>query len=222
MLTAMILALTLTGTSLPGISSPGTLPQPVQPDPVAAAIAHYQTVETYRVTLRSVHADGEEHILYYYKKPGYVRMEFIKPHSGAVLVYNPLTRRVRLWPFGFGHFPELNLSPGNMLIKSPRGQQVDRSDVGVLFNNIRRLQQGGKTEVLGEEHMDGRTVLHIIVTGADNFTVGGVHRHELWLDTASLFPAKGISRDIHGVIMETVTMDDVEINKAIPEAMFNP
>ena len=217
MITAMMLAAALTVTP-----PPGTLPPDNQPDPLAAAIEHYQTVESYRVTIHSFHADGEEHIRYYYKKLGFVRMEFIRPHAGALLVYNPYTRRVRLWPFGAGHFPVLNLSPGNPLIRSSRGQRVDRSDIGVLFQNIRILREGGNTEILGKESMDGRTVLHLIVTGADNFVVAGVHRHELWLDTESQFPVKGISRDQQNAIIETVKMEALEINATLPETLFNP
>lgn len=228
----MMPAATVTGTphspasptrTPPGGNPPiGTPPLGNEPSPLAAAIAHYQTVESYRVTIRSFHAAGEEHILYYYKKPGFVRMEFVRPHPGALLVYNPYTRRVCLWPFGAGHFPELNLSPGNPLIRSSRGQLVDHSDVGALFENVRTLHQGGNIEVLGEKSMDGRTVLHLVATGAGGFTVAGVHRYELWLDTASQFPAKVTSRDIHDDIMETVMVEALEINKKLPESLFNP
>jgi len=213
----MMLAAALTGTPPPPTPPTGT-----PPDPLATAIEHYQTVESYRVTIHSTHDDGEEYIRYYYKKPGFVRMEFIRPHAGALMVYNPYTRRVRLWPFGAGHFPELNLSPGNPLIRSSRGQRVDHSDVGTLFENVRTLQQGGNIEVLGQERMDGRTVLHLIVTGAGNFVIAGVHRHELWLDTESQFPVKGISRDIHYAIIETVMMEALEITKTLPDTLFNP
>jgi outer membrane lipoprotein-sorting protein len=208
----MMLAAALTGT--PAIGTP--------PDPLAAAIEHYQMVESYRVTIRSFHAGGEEHIRYSYKRPGFVRMEFIRPHDGAVLVYNPTTRRVRLWPFGAGRFPELDLSPGNLLIRSARGQHVDRSDVGVLFENVRTLREGGNAEVSGEESMEGRTVLHLVVTGAGNVAVDGVHRYELWLDTASRFPARVISRDQQDDIIETVLMEDLEINIELPDTLFDP
>ena len=207
MLSAMILAAALTD---------------IPPDPLAAAIGHYQTVESYRVTIRSFHDDDDEHIRYYYKKPGFIRMEFIRPHDGAVLVYNPVTQRVRLWPFGAGHFPELDLSPGNPLIRSWSGQRVDRSDVGVLFDNVRILQQGGNTEMLGEESVGGRVGLHIIVTGAEGIAVANVHRSELWLDKASQFPVKVISRDLQDAIIETVMMEDLEIDVALPETLFNP
>jgi outer membrane lipoprotein-sorting protein len=192
------------------------------PDPLASAIEHYRTVESYRVTIHSTYTDGEEYIRYFYKKPGFVRMEFIRPHAGAVLIYNPTTQSVHLWPFGIQHFPELSLSPGNPLIRSSRGHRVDHSDVGTLFENIRILREGGNAEVSREENMDGRTVLHLVVTGSGNFVVAGVHRHELWLDTASQFPVKGISRDQQDVIIETVMMEDLEINATLPETLFNP
>lgn len=208
----MMLAAAFTGTPATGTPS----------DPLAAAIEHYQTVESYRVTIRSFHTGGEEHIRYSYKKPGFVRMEFIRPHDGAVLVYNPSTRRVRLWPFGAGRFPELNLSPGNLLIRSSRGQHVDRSDVGALFENVRTLREGGNTEVLGEESMDGRAVLHLVVTGAGGVAVDGVHRYELWLDTKNRFPVKVISRDQQDGIIETVLMEDLEINAELPDTLFDP
>src|SRR5450759_4632193 len=221
MLSALMLAAALTG--IPPNGTP--------PDPLASAIEHYRTVESYRVTIHSMHADGEEYIRYFYKKPGFVRMEFIRPHAGAVLIYNPTTQSVRLWPFGVKHFPELSLSPGNPLIRSSRGQRVDHSDVGTLFENIHILRENGNAEVLGDtkntspgtrESMDGRTVQHLIVTGAGNFVVAGVHRHELWLETESQFPVKGISRDLQDAIIETVMMEDLEINAALPETLFNP
>jgi outer membrane lipoprotein-sorting protein len=212
MLSALMLAAALTG----------MYPTGIPPDPLASAIEHYRTVESYRVTIHSTHADGEEYIRYYYKKPGFVRMEFIRPHAGAVLIYNPYTQSVRLWPFGVKHFPELSLSPGNPLIRSSRGQRVDHSDVGTLFENVRALREGGNAEVSGKDIMDGRTVTHLIVTGAGNFVVAGVHRHELWLDTESQFPVKGISRDRQDAIIETVMMEALEINATLPETLFNP
>jgi outer membrane lipoprotein-sorting protein len=207
MLSALMLAAALTGTRLP---------------PLADAIEHYPTVETYRVTLRSAHADGEHHIRYFYRKPGFVRVEFIRPHAGAVLVYSPLTGRVRLWPFGAGRFPELSLSPHNPLIRGPGGQTVDKSDVGALYENIRSLLEQGRAEVWGEVRLDGRSALHLVVIGAPGRAVAGVHRYELWLDRANQFPLKVISRDQDDAVIETVTMDALEIDVPLPETLFSP
>src|SRR5450631_1995455 len=124
MLSAMTLATILVGTF---------------PAPLNSAIAHFHTVNSYSVTIHSTHIDGEEYLRYCYIKPGYARIEFIRPHKGTVLIFNPLTRRAHLWPFGTEHFPKLNLSPDNPLIMSAHGQRVDRSDVGALLENARML-----------------------------------------------------------------------------------
>jgi hypothetical protein len=62
----------------------------------------------------------------------------------------------------------------------------------------------------------------MVVTGAPGVAVAGVHRYELWLDTASRFPVKVISRDQADAVIETVTMDDLEIGAPLPEPLFNP
>lgn len=186
------------------------------------AMERFRTVESYRVTIHSSHAEGEEELRYFYRKPGLVRMEFVKPHAGAVLVYHPSTQRVRLWPFGAGRFPELNLSPGNPLIRSARGQRVDHSDVGTLLDNVQALRQGGKLESLGEERLAGRLVRQIEVTGTNDFTVAGVHRYQMWLDADSLFPVEVVSRDLKNAVIETVRMDDAEINATLPDTLFDP
>ena len=192
------------------------------PDPLASAIEHYRSVESYRVAIHSIHVDGEEHLRYYYKKPGFVRMEFIRPHAGTVLIYSPYTHDVRLWPFGINHFPEINLSPDNPQIQTSRGQRVDHSDVGTLFKNVYALRADGNAKLVGEESIDSRTVVHLIVTGADGFAIDGVHRYELWLDTASQFPVKVISRDRQNASIETVIMETPEINTTLPETLFDP
>lgn len=192
------------------------------PDLLASAMARYSQVESYRVTIHSFHADAEEHLRYFYQKPGFVRMEFIRPHAGAVLVYDPSTQRVRLWPLGVGRFPEMNLSPANPLIQSSRHQCIDHSDVGALLDNWQRLRQGGHLGPVDEQMLDGRKVLHLSVIGADSSAVAGVHHYELWLDAASLFPVKVISRDLRDAIVETVHMENVEINVPLLRSLFLP
>lgn len=226
MLTAMVLAATLAGAVSPGSSPaaapPASQPAAAPPAPLAEAIARYQTVTGYSVVIHSFHGDGEEYIRYYYKRPGWVRMEFIKPHAGALLVYSPKTGRVRLWPFGYGHFPELNLSPRNPLIRSPRGQYVNHSDVGALFENAMQLQEKGGTDVVGTETLNGSTLLHIVTTARPGVTVDGVHRIEMWLDTTTWFPLKIVSSDTLGAMIETVTMDGLQLDPPMPDALFNP
>ena len=104
------------------------------------------------------------------------------------------------------------MSPSKLLIRSSRGQRVDHPDVGALLDNMQTLRQGGSLEILDEHPLAGRTAQHLSVTGTGHFTVFGVHRYELWLEAASLFPFKVISRDLQDAIIETIHTEDAEID----------
>lgn len=212
MLTAIILAASLAA-STPAASATDWLDK---------AIDHFHEIPSYRLTIRSIHDHGEIHVRYYYRQPGFVRMEFVHPHDGAVVIFSPDTGRVRLWPFGQGRFPEFNLSPDNPIIRSMSGIRVDRSDIGMLFRNIRALSKGGSAELLDTEQHDGKDVRHFKVTGATAQTVDGVHSSEVWLDARTLFPDKVVSRDLDGRIIETVVMEDAAVDTKLPDALFNP
>lgn len=190
-------------------------------DPIGAAIERYRTVESYQVTLRSSYGDKADIIRYSYKKPGFVRMDFVQPHKGAVLIYSPLTRNVRLWPFG-GKLFSLTLSPENRLVQSPTGQRVDQSDIGALLDNVKTLQRNGETAIVGEELIGGTRTLRLAVAGTGNFVAGNVRGYDLWLDSHTLLPLKVVSRDVNDEIIETVVMDDLEINVKLADELFNP
>lgn len=206
MLTSLILFLAITS---------------VSPDPVNAAIESYIVVESYQVTLRSRSGDSSEVIRYYYKKPGFVRMEFIKPHKGAVLVYNPSRNEVRLKPFGILNSLVLTLSPDNRLVKSPKGHRVDKSDIGELLKTVRRLQNNGKTEILTDEDVGGRPATLIKVEGNGEFSVDHIHRYHLWLEKKTSMPIKASSYDVSGELIEEVLMYDLEINPRFEGDFFD-
>lgn len=187
---------------------------------LSAAIKNYDNVRTYQVTLRSESGGDEEVIRYYYKKPGFVKMEFVKPHRGSVLVYNPASGRVRVTPFGFLPFFYLTLDPDNPFIKSSQGHRIDESDMGELLRSADELQQNGKTVMSGEDDMNGRTALRLVIEGEGEFHVGNIHGYELWLDRENLMPLKAVSFGAEGEPIEEVLMDDIEINVVFPEGFF--
>jgi hypothetical protein len=147
-------------------------------------------------------------------------MDFVKPHRGAVLIYDPASGVAKLWPFGHHRFPALSLSPSNPLIQSPTGQRVDRSDVGVLYHNVQALQAHGATEVLGVEPVGAREAVHVEVRGAGGYAVGRVARYRLWLDRDNGFPLKVTSIDGAGREIETVEMAELRVGSDFPEDFF--
>lgn len=198
-------------------------PGPASADTLDEALARFASIETYWVTLRSSESPGgayREVIRYAYRKPGWVRMDFRRPYAGMVLIYSPKKKAVRLWPFG-PTGPGFTLDPDNWLLTSAGKHRVDRSDIGALLSHVLQLRQQGIVEVLGEEPLNGRTVLRLRVTGRDRDEVDRVHRFDLWLDAASLMPLKVEAYDRNGAPVDLVVMDDLELNPALPAGIFD-
>ena len=192
-------------------------------DPVALSQQSFNHMTSYQVMMRSSSARDENKIIRYsYQKPGYVRMDFTQPHSGAVLIFNPVSGKVTLWPFGVGSLPILHLSPTNSLIQDERGHRVDRSDIGVLLGNIRHLQREGTTTTVGKENLAGRATMHVSVVGPGTMAVDGVHRYDVWLDNYHGLPAKVISYAPDGQRLETVLLDAMVINIRFTANFFSP
>jgi outer membrane lipoprotein-sorting protein len=189
-------------------------------DPVATALENYNKIRSYKVTLRSDAQGSSEIIRYYYKKPGMIRMEFIKPHKGAVLVYHHSKKTVRLRPFNFFKPLVLSLSPENRLVKSSTGDRVDESDIGTLLHAVIRLQQNGTTEISGSEHIGGKNTIKVIVKGKEDFAVDSIHHYILWLDTRTNLPLKASAYDMNGTLIKKVLMDDLRINIDFPDDLF--
>lgn len=190
-------------------------------NPIQSALDHYRDVAAYQVTVKSSGGTHSEILRYYFKQPGHVRIEFVKPYNGAVLVYDPARKQVRLWPFGYRSFPAFTLSPENRLIQSATGQRVDRSDVGALYRNVQALQEQGRTEIGGIERYGGKETLRVTVEGNGGFSVGMVHRYQLWLDQATGFPVKISSHDATGRLIEVVEMEGLLIDPVLPDGFFD-
>ena len=183
--------------------------------------ARFDALANYRVTLKSTSAGKEPvEVRYGYRKPGFVRMDFIRPHAGATLVYSPETGKVMLWPFGFDTFPRLMLNPDSRMILSPQGHRVDQSDIGTLLVNVRELQRHGDTQVVGDERIGTRSASHVVVTCRPGHTVTGVSRYELWFDAGHGLPVKVASERASGQPIETVLLEDLRID--LPESQLEP
>jgi outer membrane lipoprotein-sorting protein len=190
-------------------------------DPVAAAIERFSAVGSYRVTLHASHDDTTEIIRYSFKKPGFVRMEFIQPHKGAVLVYNPMTKKVRLRPFGFAESLVLTLSPDNRLIRSSSGHRVDASDIGALLSRVKALQARVRTTVSSSGKASGKAALLVDVVCTGEAGQDGICRYMLRLDGESLMPLKVTAYDRQGKVIEDVVMDGMELDIGLDESLFS-
>lgn len=187
-------------------------------DPVDESLASFAKLEGYSATLRS--SSGEV-IRYHYRKPGYIRMEFEKPHKGAVLLYDPFRKEVLLRPFAFLKSLEMRMSPNDRLIRSSTGHTVNESDIGALLRNAKRLKESGGVKAEGEDQVGGRTALIVEVLGAAGFEADGVNRYRLWLEKRSMLPVKVEAYSAAGALTESVLMDDLEVDPEFAEGFFS-
>lgn len=192
-------------------------------DPLTEAEAAFRALDSYRATVRSVAADGERQAMrYFYRKPGWVRIEMLSPHAGAVLIYDPGTQRVQLWPFGVNRALPLSLSPDNRLVRGARGHRVDRSHVGALLENLQSLHAQGRAAPLGEAEIGGRPSIGLEIVGEAGASVSGVHRYRVWFAQDNRFPLRVESFGTDGGPIETVDLAEVETGVAFPEHFFTP
>ena len=168
--------------------------------------------------MRSRGRNFSEEIRYYYKS-GFVRMEFIKPFSGAVLTYDPARREARLKPLRpLGRI--ITLSPDNRLIKSSAGHTVDVSDIGSLLRAAAMLRANGEAAIVGADDLSGRETILVRVLGKEGVAVSGVHRYDLWLDKRLYLPLKAATYDLGDGLIEEILMDDLEIDVDLPDHLF--
>ena len=180
------------------------------------AVEQFRAITSYSTTMRSF--GNAEHIINYrYKKPGYVRMDFVKPHKGAALVYRPATGKVQLRPFGFIKSMTLTMEPTSKLVRSPSGHRVDESDIGVLLENAQNLAEQGSLEVLREETIQQTTMVVLEIIGEEKVLVDGVHRYMLWMDKKLKLPRIVESYDNENQLIESLFLDDLILNPEFAE-----
>lgn len=137
-------------------------------------LERFDALTNYTALLDSEGEGGRNRIYYTYQKPGFIRMDFIQPHKGARLIYNPESKRVHLQPFS-GSLIQLRLSPENRLIRDPKGHTVDRSDIGSLLRTVKKYADEGIVTLLAPESVDGLLCEGVLVEAVDNTWFLWVH-----------------------------------------------
>lgn len=175
------------------------------------AVDQFQSITSYSTTMHT-YGESKQVIDYCYQKPGYVRMDFVTPHKGAVLIFRPDSGKVKLRPFGFIKSLTLSMEPTAKLVRSPSGHRIDESDIGVLLENAQKLVRQGSIEILREETLEGTATVVLQITGAEDKVASGVHRYVLWIDKQLKLPRKVESFDTNNRLIEGLSLENLVLN----------
>lgn len=187
---------------------------------ISIAMDNFRNVESYTVTIDSRSDGRREVVKYFYKTPGYARMDFAEPDAGDVLVYNPVKKEARLLPRGAARPFVVTLNAENKLIKSQKGRAIAESGIGALLRKIEKLQAHGTIELLNDEKSDRGATVKVKVLGAYGYAVEGANAYILWLDKRSFFPVRVTAYDSKGSLTEDLLMSDLVLNPALPDNLF--
>ena len=163
-------------------------------------------------TLLDSEGEGERSKIFYtYKKPGFVRMDFIQPHKGAMLIFNPTTNKVSLRPLAKWFFT-FNLDPGNRLITDAKGHTVDQSDIGALIRSMVASAREGSVTHLPPETQEGLLCPRLRVEGAKT-------TYLVWIHPELRLPVK-VVKLFSGGGKEVVFLWNLTVDAAIDDTLF--
>lgn len=141
--------------------------------------AAFEGVIDYQANLevREFKEDGTfetKRMRYSFKKPNHIRVDFLSPYAGAVAVYPHDEGKVLLRPPGLFQFLKLPLARNSSLAQVSPGQPLNKTDLGLLIQSIRRsvtherkgplnISSSGKSvtiQVLADNHFRKDLVTH--------------------------------------------------------------
>ncbi|WP_300671361.1 hypothetical protein [Desulfoluna sp.] len=176
-------------------------------------VGRFDALTNYTTLLDSDGEDGRNRIVYTYKKPGFIRMDFIRPHKGARLIYDPNINKVSLRPFST-RLLTLSLSPDNRLITDPKGHTVDRSDMGALIQSVMRYARQGVVTLLPPEVVETSLCPRLLIESEEV-------TYLLWVHPEFHLPIKVVKLFSNGS-QETVFLRNLKVDGPLDDAVFNP
>lgn len=183
-------------------------------DPLLAEMMErFNALTNYTTLLDSEGWDGRNRIMYTYKKPGFIRMDFIQPHKGTLLIYNPITNKVTVRPFSTWFFT-FTLDPGNCLITDSKGHTVDQSDIGALIRSVLLCAREGSVTPLPPETLEGLACPRLRVEST-------MITYILWIHPELRLPIK-VVKLFSEREKEIVFLRNLIVDASLDDTLFNP
>jgi len=190
-------------------------------------IRHMQTawasVSDYRarMVIRTYRENGppEAQTFYYtFKKPDRIRIDFIRPHPGMVVIFPDREGKVFVRPSGLARLFHFHLSPDSPRLIVSAGQRIDQTDLGLLIANIARSAGSERRGPVVTTEEDGLAVIRAVAV--DHFRPDVVTAYRFSIDKALWLPVKVEESTPEGRLERTVSFLDLVVNMSVPDSFF--
>lgn len=183
----------------------------------------YSLVVDYRVDMEVRTHKGDasfdtERFVYTFRKPKWIRLDFISPHPGMIIVYPDKNGEAVVRPSGLAHFLTLHLSPNNPLLRVSSGQPVDKTDMGLLIDHLSlslKDERRGPLKVFDEGGF-----ARIRVLALNHFRPGVLTLYEFKIDKERWLPVEVKEMTPDGSVQREVFFHNLNTNTGVPESLF--
>ena len=173
-------------------------------DPLLSEMTDKFNALTNYTTLLDSEGEGERSKIFYtYKKPGFIRMDFIQPHKGAMLIFNPIKNKATLRPFSKWFF-----------ITDSKGHTVDQSDIGALIRSIVVSAREGSVTHLPPETLENLACPRLRVESTKT-------TYLLWIHPEFRLPIKVVKLFSEGE-KEVVFLRNLIVDASLDDTLFIP
>lgn len=185
----------------------------------------WQTIEDYECSLESEVRQGNEKEYrvyeYKFKKPKWIFMKIVVgKDKGAKLVYNPITNKVLACKSGLLSFIKITADPTDRRITSIRGDRIDESYWGTIFEGGSYDLKNSEQRIAGEEIFEGRKTWLIEVVTSKPELNRGIAKEKFWIDQEQHLPLRFEQWDKEGTLVHRVVYRQIKINTGIGSAIF--
>lgn len=153
------------------------------------------------------------------KNPEHIRMDFMQPYPGMVIVYPDKNGQVVVQPFQWAKFIKLHLSLDSSLLRDASGQPINQTDLGALTRKISRSLTDERRGPVTIDTKDDR--IEVGVLAPDEFRQGVTTRYLFIIDKRSWLPAGVEEWAPDNTPRRKIYFRDLRINIAIPKGFFN-
>jgi outer membrane lipoprotein-sorting protein len=185
--------------------------------------AAYDEVKDYQteVEVKIYKKDGSfktERSLYTFKKPKWIRLDFVSSHPRMTLVYPDRNGKVLMRLPGLLPVSTFHLMLDDPLLETPSGQRIDQKDLGLLIKNIRHSltdQRRGPVSI-----SENKDTIQIQVLANDHLREGVETTYQFLISKEGWLPVEvGRSTSI-GVQEGRITFRNLRININVPDSLF--